>query len=110
MIYLEDNTIVSKNIVEDIAYHKLLSTIFREVGTALKLKKYAFFANFMDYLCLPFEPGLEEATNYNTKYICKLNLPKRVAELPSFLSCCGVFKRIIPNVMCIASLFPNGRI
>lgn len=69
----------------------------------LKLNKWHFFHNRINYLGQVISPGSLDVAPKATDANKKLNIPTNITELRSFLGLCNVFSRFVPNVAGISA-------
>lgn len=103
MVYLDDILVFSKFPVDDIAQARRVLTLLYEAGVTLKVKKYKYFTETIDYLGHIIRPGHPKLALRTTDAVTRLKQPTTLAELRFFLDLYNVFWHFLPNYTRLAA-------
>jgi RNase H-like domain found in reverse transcriptase len=78
-------------------------TLLGNSGLSLKLKKFHFFSDTVDYLGHVIRPGHLCVAEKSTTALRTAPLPRTQTELRSFLGLCNVHRRFVPHFSTLAA-------
>lgn len=96
IVYIDDVSTVFKSLEEHVKHIKEVLGLLRAVVMTLKLKKYHFFSESIDYLGHVIAPGKLQAAKMTTQAIESLRYVEDISEMRSFLGLCNVYRRFVP--------------
>ena len=97
LVYLDDVIIFSKSIEEHLKHVYEVLEILRQAGMTLKLKKFHFFTNSVNYPGHVIRPGTLEVSEKNIVAIRAAVPQKNQTQLRSFLGLYNVHRRSVPR-------------
>lgn len=102
LIYQDDITAFSK--FRDVPYHIFWCVLWLhyEAIVSLNLKKRKYFAEMIHYLGNAFWASHPELALHTTDAVMKFKHPTTQTKLRFFLGLCNVFRRFIPNFVCLS--------
>lgn len=97
LVYLDDIVIFSQAPKDHVKHARSALCLRKNAEVTIKLKKFAFFTDVIDYLAHVTNHEKIEVENHTAGDISKLQLRTTVTELRSFLGLYNVFRRFLPN-------------
>lgn len=104
LVDLERIVVISRSSCDHVGHVKRIQSLVRVSDISLKLMKCSIFTDTADYFCHVIPPTSPEVTTQTSNATKGLKLQLKATELCSFLELCNVFRRIKPNIACIAAL------
>ena len=103
LVYIDDVIIYSNSIEKHFEHVHHVLSLLRQAGITLRLQKYNFFTESVDYLGHTIHPGRLQVARNNLKALREPKAPTNQTEIRSFLGMCNVYRRFIPNFARIAN-------
>jgi RNase H-like domain found in reverse transcriptase/Reverse transcriptase (RNA-dependent DNA polymerase) len=103
LVYLDDVIIYSPDKASHLRHVAEALNLLREAGLSLKLKKYRFSSQTVDYLGHVIRPGRLGVAEKNTDALRDAALPRTQTDLRSFWGLCNVYRRFVPHLASLAA-------
>lgn len=97
LVYLEDSIIFSSSLDDHSCHVQDLLHVLRGVAINVRLEKFHFFAQSVDYCSRVMRPGLLEVASENTNKVAKAKLLQTQTDVQSFSELCNVYGRLLKN-------------
>lgn len=103
LVYLDDIIIYSSNETEHLDHIRMVAECMRQNNLKIALKKCKFFQKRIEYLSHVIEDGKISPNPARYDVIAKLQTPKNVKQIQSFLGFASYYRKFIKSFATIAS-------
>jgi hypothetical protein len=103
LVYLDDVIVYSRSVEDHLTQLDHVLTLLSNAGVTLKLSKFRFFQDSVDYLGRVICPGKLAVAQKNIDTLAQAHYPSTRTELRSFLGMCNVYRRFLPVFARISS-------
>jgi Reverse transcriptase (RNA-dependent DNA polymerase) len=103
LVYLNDAIIFSSSRDMHLKHGNEALNLLGKAGLSLKLVKFHFLKEAVDYLGHVIRPGKLAVAEENTAAMRNAPVPKTQPELRSFFGLCNVHRRLVPRFAAVAA-------